>query len=60
MGTEWQLLRTLQSTVVSSPGEQYVPRGGKKVAGSRDRHQLRDPQGIEVQSGDSHVSPMAR
>lgn len=59
MDTERQFVRPLQSAVVPSPGEQHVSRGRQEAAGPRDRHQLRDPQGSQVQPGHGHVSPVA-
>lgn len=60
MDTKRQLVRPVQGTTVSPSGEQYVPRGRQEAAGPRDRHQLRDPQGAQVQSSDGHVPPVAR
>lgn len=59
MDTEWQLVRFVQGSTLSPSGEQYVSRGWQEAAGPRDCHQLRDPQGTQVQSGHGHVSPVA-
>lgn len=38
MDTERQLVRPIQGAALPSPGEQHVPRGRPKAAGSRDRY----------------------
>ena len=59
MDTKRQLVRPVQGPALPPSGEQYVPRRRQEAAGPRDRHQLRDPQGAQVQSGDGHVPSVA-